>query len=338
MRVLVLGGTRFLGKALVDLAVGRGWEVAAFNRGVSGEDVPGVRPVRGDRTRREDLDRLARLGPWDVVVDVAGVIPAQVRDAARVLGPVSDRYVFVSTVSAYRDWPAYSVDERSPLHDGDPDAAPDGWSWGAGVYGPLKAGAESAARREVGERNLIIVRPSVILGPHEYSSRLTWWLKRIASGGRFVAPGAPERRIQPIDVRDVAAFVWDQVADEGAGTFNIAAPIGRDTFGGLIRACIAATGSNATPEWIPDDDLDKAGIRQWTQLPLWRTAPGTWNVDTSLALRHGLRCRPLEETVTDTWRWLHNGGRPYEDPRAAKHGLSAEVEQQLLDGLNAGPD
>lgn len=326
----MLGGTRFLGRALVDEAVRRGWEVTTFNRGVSAEDRVGVHAVHGDRSRRSDLARLSGFGPWDVVVDVAGVISAQVRDAAQVLQRVCDRYAFVSTVSVYRDWPAEPVDEQSPLHAGDPDAAPDSWTWGTGVYGPLKAGAETAVQREVGDGRWLIVRPGVILGRHEYSSRLTWWLQRIAAGGRVVAPGDPGRSIQPVDVRDVACFIWDQAAVAVSGVFNLAAPGVRDRFKDLVDACVDVTGSDAVPLWVDDRVLIDAGIKQWTQIPLWRTAAGTWRVDSAKALKHGFQCRPLLETVADTWEWMCGGGVPYADPRAAQHGLSADVESKLL--------
>src|SRR5690348_3917369 len=140
MRLLVLGGTWFLGRAVVEAAQKQGHTVTVFHRGHT-PDPPGVEAVHGDREQIADLRRLAKAKPWDAVVDVPGVIPAQVRDAARVLRPVADRYVFVSTVSTYRHWPAQPVSEDSKLHEGDPDANPGSWEWGTGVYGPLKAGA-----------------------------------------------------------------------------------------------------------------------------------------------------------------------------------------------------
>src|SRR5437773_261942 len=163
-----------------------GHQVTVFNRGLSSAPSPGADTLKGDRTDRADLARLASTGFWDAVVDVPGVIPAQVRDAARALRAAADRYVFVSTVSAYRGWPAGPVSERSALHDADPDAEPTEWTWGTGAYGPLKAGAEQAVRREFAPDRTIILRPAVILGPGEYGGRLTWWLARAARGGEIL--------------------------------------------------------------------------------------------------------------------------------------------------------
>lgn len=329
MRILVLGGTRFLGRAVVDDAAGRGWSVTVFNRGSSGPAPERCEAVQGDRRNATDLARLAGHGPWDVVVDVPGVIPAEVRDAARVLAPLAGRYVFVSTVSAYQDWPAQPVDEGSPRRAGDPDVDVASWDWGAGVYGLYKAGAEAAVERET-DGQALIVRPGVILGPWEYSGRLTWWLERIAAGGRFVAPGDPGTRIQPVDVRDVAAFVLDHAAAASTGVFNLAAPLDRDTFGGLIDACLAATGAAGAPVWVTDAQLQAADLREWTQPPLWRTATGTWQVDPSRALAAGFAPRPLADTVRDTWAWMQDGGEPFEDPRAGLHGIPAAIERALL--------
>lgn len=329
MRILILGGTRFLGRALTEHGLARGWSVTVFNRGRSGAAPDGVEAVHGDRRNAADVARLAGHGPWDVVVDVPGVIPAEVRDAARVLAPLSHRYVFVSTVSAYQDWPAQPVDESSPRRSGDPDVDVASWEWGAGVYGMYKAGAEAAVERAT-DGQALIVRSGVILGPWEYSGRLTWWLRRIADGGRFVAPSDPGTRIQPVDVRDVAAFLLDHAAVGGTGVFNLAAPLGRDTFGGLIDACLTATGAAGEPVWVPDAQLQAADLREWTQPPLWRTAAGTWQVDPSRALAAGFKPRPLADTVRDTWAWMQDGGEPFEDPRASMHGIPPAIERSLL--------
>lgn len=329
MRILVLGGTRFLGRAVVADAAGRGWQVTVFNRGTSGEAPDGVDAIRGDRRSAADLARLAESGPWDVVVDVPGVVPAEVRDAARALARHTGHYVFVSTVSAYADWPAAPVEESSPLKPGDPDLDVDSWDWGSGVYGPYKAGAEAAVQRETGGRALI-VRPGVILGPWEYSGRLTWWAERVSRGGPFVAPGDPRRTIQPVDVRDVARFLLDQAEIGGTGVYNLAAPIGSNTFGDLIRACMDATGAAAAPVWVGDEALQEAGVREWTQMPLWRTAPGTWMVVPARALHAGFEPRPLADTVRDTWAWMQSGERPFDDPRARLHGITPEIERHLL--------
>jgi nucleoside-diphosphate-sugar epimerase len=189
MRVLVLGGSWFVGAAVVEQAVAAGHEVTVFNRGRTPARFPdGTRVIHGDRTNPGDLQALAAQGGWDAAVDVAGSVPALVRDAARALAPVVSQYAFVSTVSTYRDWPAEPVTESSPLHPGDPDAAdappdvPD-----AIAYGMLKAGCEAAVAREFPASSIVIVRPGVVLGPGEYVGRVPWWLSRMQRGGRVLA-------------------------------------------------------------------------------------------------------------------------------------------------------
>ncbi len=226
MRILVLGGTWFLGRAIAEQALGRGWKVSTFSRGRSGSDVEGVRAVRGDRTVVDDLKRLAAAGPWDAVIDTssADFAPYRILAGARALEPVAGRYVYVSTVNAYRGWPNESLTEASPLLDAPPDA---GDEYGrelspAAYYGVQKAGSERAVSTSFGEERTAILRPGVILGPGEYVGRLPWWLRRARLGGSILAPGDPHRSIQPVDVRDVAAFALDQAAAQAGGASSSA--------------------------------------------------------------------------------------------------------------------
>ncbi|MFC3384392.1 NAD-dependent epimerase/dehydratase family protein [Couchioplanes azureus] len=333
--MLVLGGGWFVGRALVMAGHDAGHEVTVFNRGRSAPPPGPVTVVRGDRTDAADLRRLAGHGPWDVVVDVHGVVPRQVGAAARVLRGVVGRYVLVSTVSAYRDWPERAVHEGSPVKAGDPDADPEDWSWGTGVYGQLKAGAEAAAARAVDEQRLVVLRPGVILGPGEYGGRLTWWLRRAAAGGELLAPGASGDVLRPVDVRDLAAFILRLVEQQASGTYNVAGPVGRDTWGHLVEACLAATGATATVRWVDGEWLADQGVQQWVELPMWRTAPGTWAIDTTRAEGAGLTCRPLVETVADTWAWLSAGGQPVTTDRESMHGLGLARERELLERWRA---
>lgn len=336
MRLLILGGTWFLGRTLGAMAVEAGWSVTTFNRGVSAADVPGVATVRGDRERPEDFVRLADHGPWDAVIDTIGYVPREVSAAATALASVVHRYVYLSSVNVYTGWPDEPLDDASPTYPCPPDAAADyGAELGyAAQYGALKAGCEQAVRDAVGDERTSILRPGVILGPHEYVGRLTWWLTRAARGGRLLAPAPPGRPIQPIDVRDVAAFALRCVSDGLSGTFNLAAPMGRATFATLIDACVAVTAAGTEPIWVDPEWLARQGVEQWTALPLWRTHNGVWNVDSSRAERAGLQCRPLPQTVADTWAWMTSGGTavtgPGEASRAADHGIPLAQEQQLL--------
>jgi len=333
MRLLVLGGTRFVGWAITAAAVGNGWEVTTFNRGVSGADIPEVRALRGDRTRADDVALLADAGPWDAVVDTSGYVPRETLAVCERLEPVAGRYVFMSTVSVYRGWPVEPLSERSEVLYCPPDAGPE---YGEDVedgptrYGYQKSGCELAVTQTFGADRSAVLRPGVVLGPREYVGRLPWWLRRVASGGRVLAPGSPDRSIQPVDVRDLAAFALHTAERSIPGAFNVAAPIGRETFGGLLRACAEVTGSEAEFVWVPDAQLLAQGVRQWSEMPLWRTFPGVWNVDPGAALAAGLSCRPLAATVADTWSWLQASGEALDDERASEIGIARERERQIL--------
>jgi 2'-hydroxyisoflavone reductase len=333
MRLLVLGGTRFVGWAVVADAVGRGWEVTTFNRGLSGPDVAGVRALRGDRTRADDVARLLEAGPWDAVVDTSGFVPREVLAVCECMEPVTGRYVFMSTVSVYRGWPVEPLSEESEVLYCPPDAGP---GYGEDVedgptrYGYQKSGCELAVTQTFGAGRSTSLRPGVVLGPREYVGRLPWWLRRVAAGGQVLAPGSPGRSIQPVDVRDLAAFALAAAERDVPGAYNVAAPVGGETFGGMLDACAEVTGSNAEFVWVTDERLVAEGVRQWSEMPLWRTFPGVWRVDPGAALAAGLACRPLASTVADTWAWLQDLDESLDDERASEIGISREREQQIL--------
>src|SRR5882724_2948503 len=222
MRLLVLGGTRFVGWAVAAAAVDRGWEVTTFNRGMAGPDAPGVHAVLGDRTQAGDVARLAEAGRWDLVVDTSGYVPREVLAVCELLEPVTDRYVFLSTVSVYRGWPVVALSEGSEVLYCPADAGPD---YGEDVedgptrYGYQKSGCELAVAQTFGAGRFACLRPGVVLGPREYVGRLPWWLRRVAAGGRVLAPGSPNRSIQPVDVRDLAAFALATAERDVSGAF-----------------------------------------------------------------------------------------------------------------------
>jgi nucleoside-diphosphate-sugar epimerase len=339
MRLLLLGGTWFLGRAMIDVAGARGWQVTIFNRGRSGPDPVGVEVVHGDRASHDDLADLAGRGEWDAVVDTSGRVPCQVLGSARALAGRVGRYVFVSTVSVYRGWPVEPLTEGSPLLDAPADAGPD---FGADDprgyptrYGFQKSGCERAVREVFGDRASVL-RPGVILGPHEYVGRLPWWLQRISRGGQVLVPGSPSQGIQPVDVRDVAAFALCCAEDDAGATYNVTAPPGLATFESLVEACAAVTGAQAELVWLPDEELLRAGVRPWTELPLWQVYPGTWQVDASAARAAGLTCRPLADTVRDTWAWLRSGGSLVAHERRAEIGIDPVKESALLRAWREG--
>lgn len=336
-RLLVLGGSWFLGRAVVDDALSRGWEVTTFRRGVSGDDAPGVAVVRGDRTNPEDLARLVQAGPWDAVVDTSGYVPRDVLAVARPLEPVAGRYVFVSTVSVYEGWPIEPLTDDSPTLDCPADAEAEFGYDGdpaPSVYGFTKAGCERAVINTFGVDRSSILRPGVIIGPREYVGRLPWWLRRVERGGRVLAPGRADRSIQPVDVRDVADFAL-RTATGLAGTFNVGAH-GDETMGDFLAACRAVTSSDARFEWITDEDwLVAQGVAQWTELPLWRTYAGAWAVDSSRARSVGLQTRPIRATVADTWEWLQSGDPVVAHDRAREQGITPDKETAILGAWDA---
>ena len=306
MRLLILGGTVFLGRHVVDAALERGHEVTIFTRGRHGTGPEGVEHVKGDRA---DVTPLKGRS-WDAAIDTSGYDPAQVAASAALdIG----HYVFVSSCNAYPDWPDKPVDEDSPT-----------WQDGEG-YGPDKAASERAVLPDGA-----VVRAGLIVGPHDNVFRLPWWVRRVREGGAIPAPGRPDRPLQIIDARDLAAFLLDLAERRTAGAFNGTAPIAQTTMEELLRAADPA----ADLRWIPDDKLEEAGVEPWMELPLWlpERFAGTWNVGTARAHAAGLRTRPVQETVDDIATWLENGGEAELDEWRAEHRpprMSAEREAAL---------
>ncbi|WP_323136623.1 NAD-dependent epimerase/dehydratase family protein [Streptomyces sp. NBC_01500] len=302
MKLLVIGGSVFLGRTFVQEALQRGWEVTTFNRGMSQADLDGVQALRGDREDEADLARLAGSGPWDAIVDVCGYVPHVVGASVAALSASASTYLFISSVNARPDWPAEPVDENAPRHDGSPQAGPDD-----GDYGRLKVGCEMAVEEGFPGRALIL-EPGLIIGPQDRSRRATWWLRRAAQGGRMVAPGAPTDVMQLIDARDVAAFGLDRIEAEDAGTYLVTGTPANTTWGDFLAACVTETGGGAELVWVGDDILTEHEVAIWTELPLWApqrdATAAVWQASSAKAIAAGLTCRPVDESVHDTAAWL----------------------------------
>jgi 2'-hydroxyisoflavone reductase len=328
MKVLIIGGSMFLGRAMVAEALRCGGEVTTFNRGMSRPDLPGVEAVHGDRGVPEDLRRLVDGREWDVVIDVCGFVPKTVLESARYLSGHAKHYTFISTIRAHADWPARVIDERSPLHECRPDAE-------EGAYEVLKAGCGRAVEQYF-DGGTLIVEPGVIIGPHEHVGRLPWWLTRIAAGGRVLAPGHPDRELQLIDARDLAAFTLAQAARGTTGRFVTSGPPGTATFGRWLGACVAVTGSAAELVWVPDHVLLEHGVQQLFELPLWLadepSSAAAWRTSPAKALAAGLVCRPVEETVRDTWEWLREIPEHERSfgTDTVRHGIAPDKEASIL--------
>lgn len=325
MRLLLLGGTDFAGRAVAEAGVARGWDVTVFHRGEHPAP-PGVSVRHGDRTQEDGLAAFA-TGEWDAVVDTWPGAPTAVRDTAGLLAGRAGRYAFVSSRSVYA-WPAPAgLDEFGPLVEGDPDAE-------ATDFASDKRGAELAVSRAFGADRALLVRPGLILGPRENAGRLPWWLSRIARGGEIPAPGPRDTPLQYIDARDLATWLLDALEAALNGPYNLVSQPGHTTIGELLDTCVRVTGAAAELRWTSPDAIDAAGLSPWTDLPVW-APPGTdfhaaiHAGDVSRAHATGLHCRPATETISDTWIWQQSV--PEGEVKLAD-GLSEEAERRLLKG------
>ncbi|MEU7960239.1 NAD-dependent epimerase/dehydratase family protein [Micromonospora humida] len=328
MRLLMLGGTGFVGSAIVAEGVRRGWTVTMFNRGIHGPTPPGVHRLRGDRTAPGGLAELAG-GAWDVVVDTWDGAPRAVRDAATLLRSAG-HYAYVSSCSVYAPPVLPGGGEESAVVSSAADDT------GDDDYARCKAGGELAATGVFGDRALL-VRAGLILGPGEDIGRLPWWLRRVARGGDVLAPGPADLPVQYVDVRDLAAFTLDRAAEGVGGAFNVISRPGHTTMGELLAEAVAATGADARLRWTDPEVILAAGIEPWNDLPIW-IPPGheyRWlqQCGVEKAYAAGLTCRPVTETVGDTWRWLERVGTV--PPRAGRParatvGLDPTREAALL--------
>ncbi|GAB1335279.1 SDR family oxidoreductase [Streptomyces sp. E-15] len=330
MRLLVLGGTEFVGRTVVEAALARGWEVTVLNRGRH-RPPAGARSLRGDRTAPGGLAALAAdAGAWDAVVDTWSAAPRAVHEAARLLRGRAGRYAYVSSRSVYAWPPPPGGAEQAPLVGG---AAADA---GPSDYARDKRGGELAAVGAFGAADTLLVRAGLILGPYENVGRLPWWLTRIARGGPVLAPGPRELPLQYIDVRDLADWLLGALVRGLSGPYDLVGPPGHTTMGELLRACRDATGADAELCWTDPETVLAAGIEPWTELPVWVPPGGEpydalHRADVSRALATGLLCRPVTETVGGTWRWLTAlGGTAPQRPDRTAPGLAPEVEARVL--------
>jgi 2'-hydroxyisoflavone reductase len=333
MRLLVLGGTHHVGRAVVEEALARGDEVTTVTRGVSGPPADGANARYTDRTDPGQLRSALGDDTWDAVIDTWSFAPRVVRAAAALLSGRTGHYGYVSSRSVY-SWPIPSgADESAPVVDGDADSDE------ASDYAAAKRGGELAAVAAFGDRALL-VRAGLILGPYEGVGRMPWWLGRMDRGGDVLVPGPPDLPLQYIDCRDLAAWMLS-AADRGlGGAYNLTSARGHATMAALLGAARDVTGSQATLVWVTPEVIEAAGIQPWTDLPVWLPPTdeyaGMHDTDVSAALAAGLTCRPVAETVADTWRWLQEEGYPQPRPGRPAHGLDPETERRVLAGLGPG--
>jgi nucleoside-diphosphate-sugar epimerase len=331
MKLLVLGGTGFVGRTIVDEALTRHADVTVLNRGHRPPPA-GVTALTGDRTTPGALDALHGT-TYDHVIDTWSAAPTAVRDAAHTLTGRTGHYTYISSRSVYAYPPPPHGTEDAPLVAGSPDDGPDT------PYAEAKRGAEIAVLDAFGDRALL-ARAGLILGPHEDIGRLPWWLNRIARGGTVPAPGPHHLPLQYIDARDLATFLLDAATHGRTGAYDLVSEPGHTTMGELLDTCVHVTGAEADLHWIDPDTILAAGVRPWTDLPVWLPPgpdhDGMHRSDVSKAIAAGLRCRPVHDTVADTWTWMRSiGGQPRQRPDRPTPGLDPAAEAALLTRAHA---
>lgn len=330
-RILILGGTHFLGIHMTQLAIERGHTVTLFNRGKTNAGLfPQLERLTGDRNGQ--LDSL-RGHQWDAVIDNSGYFPRQVRLTAELLAPNVQQYMFISSISVYASLAQPATEDSAVGTIADETVE----TIDGRTYGPLKALCEKAALAALPGR-AVVLRPGLIVGPNDASDRFTYWPARAARGGEMLAPGRPADPIQIIDVRDLAAFSLDVVEKRLTGTFNVDSPPGKFTMGQLVTASIEAANELAKPSppphatWVATDFLEKHKVEAWSDMPVWIPEKGEYagaqHTHVDRAMHAGLTIRPIRTTVRDTLSW--HLARPPADRQTLKAGITPDREEQVL--------
>lgn len=322
LKILILGGTSFLGPHLIEEAQQRGHEITLFNRGTQDSSrFPTVEKLQGDRDG--DLEALQGR-QWDAVIDTSGHLPRIVEASSKLLADSTKHYTFISSISAYENFNTFGINEDYPLAQLDD---PNIEEITEKTYGALKARCEQVVQRYFPAK-FLIVRPGLIVGPDDPTDRFTYWPCRIREGGDVLAPGKPTEQVQFIDVRDLSKWIIDMVEQQATGVYNaIGEPIPFET---LLEECQKVTQADAIIHWVSEDFLIKHQVGDWGELPLWissqRKMPGFLHVSAKKACAMGLTFRSLAETIKATLEW--DARRQNVAPRA---GLNREKERKLLE-------
>ena len=324
MRILILGGSVFLGRHLVMQALARGHELSLFHRGKSnpGFAPAGVEVIHGDRD-----GGLEALGErhWDAVIDTCGYYPRVVRQSAQYLRERVSRYLFVSSISVYAEPIPVGAKEDATLGQL-PEGAEETIT--GETYGPFKALCEQEVQ-EAFAQEALIVRPGLIVGPHDPSDRFSWWVKRLQEGGRLLAPGDPQDPVQFVDVRDLASWCLDLLEERTGGVYHATGPANSLPMVEFLQKGASSLGKQIDVVWASEEWLLEQGVAPYHDLPLWVPQEGYAGhnrVDCGRALKAGLRFRPVEETVCDTLAWLQTRATDWK----WRAGLSAERESELI--------
>ncbi|MEM9954789.1 MAG: NAD-dependent epimerase/dehydratase family protein [Chloroflexota bacterium] len=326
MKILVIGGTRFFGRAFTELALSKGHDVTVFHRGQSdSEHFDGATRIIGDRNT--DLEKLGD-DSWDAVLDTCGFTPNQVTETATYLKDKVKHYVFISSISVYTESEKMNRNEDADLLD-HPEGEPTD-ELKMENYGSLKVLCEQAAEA-IMPNQVTQIRPGLIVGPYDASNRFTYWVTRVAKGGDVLVPGDGSRLSQVIDARDLAAFTLKVIEDKNIGIFHVAGPQEPHTVKSVVETVKRVTDSDANFIYVDEDFLTDNEVRPWMELPLWipsATGDSMMNVDISRALDAGLTLRPLEETIQDTLDWYREIDGDSQEWAA---GMKPEREADLLE-------
>jgi len=319
MKILVIGGTRFVGRVFAETALNEGHKLTLFNRGKSNPHLfPDVEKIKGDRD--DDL-ALLHGREWDVVVDTCGYFPRIVRKSATMLKDAVDRYIFISTLNVYADFSKLGIDENSSLGRIEDETVEEVTGE---TYGPLKVLCENAVKEIFPDRS-IMLRCGLIVGPHDPTDRFTYWPVRIQQGGEVLCASPPEMQVQFIDARDLADFILHVSEKRMSGAYNTTGPASTLSMQEFLEVCKSQTKSNASLTWVSEEFItgnDVGHIPIWTPTN-WR---GIFAVDCTKAKKSGLHFRPIEETVNDTMVWHATRPADYE----MKVGLKTPKEKELL--------
>lgn len=327
LRILILGGTGFIGPHQVRYAIARGHTITLFNRGRTNPHLfPEIEKLRGDRN--DNLEALKER-EWDVVIDNPASIPRWVRQSAELLQAAAKSYMFVSSLSVYSDNSIIDQDESGPVATIDDPTIE---QVTGETYGALKALCEQEAEKAFPGRATVI-RPGLIVGPGDPSDRFTYWPVRIDRGGEVLAPGEPSDVVQIIDARDLGEWMIHLVEKSVFGVFNATGPEEPLPMGDMLTGIRDAIDSDATFTWVNYEFLQEHGVRPWSQMPVWyppvEGMEGFSRFDCSRALTEGLKFRPLGETARDTLEWHKT--RPEEQQTRMRTGLPADREAEVLE-------
>lgn len=336
MKILIIGGTKFLGRHLITAAQGGGHEVTLFNRGRhSAEDFAGVEQIHGER--HSDLDKLDGR-KWDAVIDTCGYLPQSVKISAQALKDAVNQYVFISSISAYAGFGKPDFDESAPAAELNEEQAkkaneidPKGELTGAilgEMYGALKVLCEREAEKAMPGR-VLQVRSGLIVGSFDPTDRFTYWVMRVARGGEILAPGTPGRFVQIIDARDLSEWIVKAIEQNANGIYNVTGKPFELTMQAMLDEIENVSASDARLTWVSEEFLNQEEVGAWGEMPLYlpessEEMKGFLAANIDKALQTGLAFRPLRETIRDTlvWRKAQTG--------ELKAGIDAERESYLL--------